>query len=78
MVCADETCQKQRLARRDSRTPDEVEGILAAQEIWRQKDVQGNFVVDNSGSLSATREQVKKIIGELRKLLDKAGLKILP
>ena len=73
VVCADETCRKQRLAQRDSRTPDEVEGILAAQKIWRQKEVQGDFVVDNSGSLSATRDQVKKIIGELRKLLDKAG-----
>ena len=73
VVCADETSQKQRLARRDFRGPDEVEGILAAQGVWRQKVAQGNFVVDNSGSLTATRKQVKKVIGELRKLLDKQG-----
>jgi dephospho-CoA kinase len=73
VVRADEAGRKQRLARRDSRTPDEVAGILAAQEIWRQKAALGDFVVDNSGSLPATRDQVKKIIGELRKLLDKAG-----
>ena len=73
VVRADEARQKQRLARRDSRTRDEVEGILAAQAIWRQKAAQGDFVVDNSGSLPTTRDQVKKIIAELRKLLDKTG-----
>jgi dephospho-CoA kinase len=73
VVFADETSQKQRVARRDFREPDEVAGILAAQGVWRQKVAQGNFVVDNSGSLTATRKQVKKIIGELRKLLDKQG-----
>jgi dephospho-CoA kinase len=71
VVCADEACQKQRLARRDFRGSDEVAGILAAQGVWRQKLSQGDFVVDNSGSLAATREQVKKITAELRKLLDK-------
>jgi dephospho-CoA kinase len=73
VVRADESGRKQRLARRDCRAPDEAAGILAAQEIWREKAARGDFVVDNSGSLSATRDQVKKIIGELRKLLDKAG-----
>jgi dephospho-CoA kinase len=71
VVCADEASQKQRLARRDFRGSDEVAGILAAQGVWRQKLSQGDFVVDNSGSLAATREQVKKITAELRKLLDK-------
>jgi dephospho-CoA kinase len=72
IVWADEAAQRQRLARRDFRKPDEVEGILAAQEIWRQKSLRGDFRVDNSGTQSATRDQVKKIIDELRKLLDKA------
>ena len=73
VVYADLASQKQRLARRDSRAADEIEGILAAQGSLRQKAAQADFVVDNSGSVAATREQVKKIIGELRKLLDKKG-----
>ncbi len=73
VVYADLTSQKQRLVRRDSRAADEVQGILAAQGSLRQKAVQADFVVDNSGSVAATRDQVKKIIGELRKLLDKKG-----
>lgn len=73
VVQADVAAQKQRLTRRDVRTPEEVEGILAAQEVWRQKSWQGDFLVDNSGTPAATREQVKKILAELRKLLDKAG-----
>lgn len=73
VVQTDENSQKQRLVRRDTRSAEEVEGILAAQRVWRQKASQGNFLVDNSGSLAATKKQVKKIIGELRKLLDKKG-----
>jgi dephospho-CoA kinase len=72
VVWADEAAQRQRLARRDFRSPDEVEGILAAQESWRQKSLRGDFRIDNSGTPSATRDQVKKIIDEIRKLLDKA------
>ncbi len=71
VVYSDLESQKQRLARRDSRVADEVAGILAAQGSLRQKAAQADFVVDNSGSLAATKEQVKKIIAELRKLLDK-------
>lgn len=73
VVWTDQDSRKQRLARRDSRNQDEIAGILAAQENWHQKSLQGDYVVDNSGTLAATREQVKKIIDELRKLLDKAG-----
>jgi dephospho-CoA kinase len=73
VVWADEASQQQRLVWRDSRGSEEVAGILAAQGVWRQKLSQSNFVVDNSGSLAATRKQVKKILAELRKLLDKQG-----
>jgi dephospho-CoA kinase len=71
VVYSDVDSQKQRLARRDSRTADEVEGILAAQGSLPQKAARADFVVDNTGSPAATGEQVKKIVGELRKLLDK-------
>jgi dephospho-CoA kinase len=71
VVYADVAAQKQRLAQRDSRKGDEIEGILTAQGSLRAKAARADFVVDNSGPLTATREQVKKIIGELRKLLDK-------
>jgi dephospho-CoA kinase len=71
VVSADVASQKQRLRRRDDREGDEIEGILTAQGSLSQKAARADFVVDNSGPLSATREQVKKIMGELRKLLDK-------
>jgi dephospho-CoA kinase len=71
VVYTDRESQEQRLARRDSRAVEEVEGILAAQRSLNQKAAQANFMVDNSGGVAATRKQVKKIIGELRKLLDK-------
>jgi dephospho-CoA kinase len=73
VVYSDVGSQKQRLTRRDSRTANEIEGILAAQGSLRQKVCQADFVVDNTGSMAATRQQVKKIVGELRKLLDKKG-----
>jgi dephospho-CoA kinase len=71
VVYADVESQKQRLGRRDSREGDEIEGILTAQGSLNQKAARADFVVDNSGPMTATREQVKKIIVELRKLLDK-------
>jgi dephospho-CoA kinase len=73
VVYSDLKSQKQRLARRDPREADEVEGILTAQGSLRQKAAQADFVVDNSGSIAGTREQVKKIVAQLRKLLDKKG-----
>lgn len=73
VVYSDVEAQKQRLSRRDARTADEIAGILAAQGSLRQKASRADFVVDNTGSLAATRQQVKKIVGELRKLLDKKG-----
>jgi dephospho-CoA kinase len=71
VVYTDRESQKQRLARRDSRAVAEVEGILAAQGSLSQKAARADFVVDNSGGEAATGTQVKKIVGELRKLLDK-------
>lgn len=71
VVFADREAQKQRLVRRDHRSAAEVEGILTAQGSLRQKAARAAFVVDNTGGLDAVREQVKKIVGELRKLLDK-------
>jgi dephospho-CoA kinase len=65
--------QKERLARRDSRTAGEIEGILAAQGSLRQKAARADFVVNNTGAMAATREQVKKIVAGLRNLLDKKG-----
>jgi dephospho-CoA kinase len=73
VVFTDLESQRLRLARRDSRDRDEVEGILAAQDPLDQKAARADFVVNNSGGLEATREQVKKIAAELRKLLDKVG-----
>ena len=60
VVYSDLKSQKQRLARRDSREADEVEGILAAQGSLRQKAAQADFVVDNSGSIAGNQGTSKK------------------
>lgn len=73
VVYADAETQQRRLHRRDCRLPGEAAGILAAQGSLRQKAARADFVVDNSGDMAQTREQVEKIIAELRKLLDKKG-----
>jgi len=71
VVYTNQESQQQRLARRDARTMAEIEGILAAQGSLAEKAARADFVVDNSGSVAASRQQVKKIIAALRKQLDK-------
>lgn len=73
VVYSEADSQKERLARRDARTADEIQGILAAQGSLSHKAARADFVVDNTGLLAATGEQVKNIVAELRKLLDKTG-----
>lgn len=65
--------QQTRLQQRDSRDAAEVQGILAAQLPLAAKARRADFVVDNSGDLTATRRQVEKIVSALRNLLDKKG-----
>ncbi len=61
VVDVPEPIQIERLLRRDGIDKDQAESILAAQATREQRLAVADFVVDNSGSLEALEEQVKKI-----------------
>lgn len=66
VVDAGEQEQIDRIAARDGRPPEEARGILAAQLPLSAKKARADFVVDNRGSLAATRGQVKKLWQRLK------------
>jgi dephospho-CoA kinase len=68
--------QATRLATRDRRDPGEISGILQAQWPLKDKLARADFVVDNSGPLSRTKEQVKIIWANLQKILTERGKKV--
>jgi dephospho-CoA kinase len=59
--------QVSRLQARDQRGETEIHGILQAQWPLPDKVARADYVVDNSQSLSATRQQVKNIWEKLKK-----------
>lgn len=65
VVTIDETSRHERLKRRSGMTDDEIDRRLAAQMPDAQKAAMADFVIDNSGSLEHTREQVKEIIAQV-------------
>ncbi len=67
--------QVSRLEARDHRPQGEVAGILKAQWPLKEKLAQADYVVDNRGTLSDTRLQVKNIWRELKNHLDIKGQK---
>lgn len=67
--------QKARLRERDDRGEGEITGLLAAQMPLSEKSKKADFVVDNSGSLEATRTQVQDIWTTLQNQLDKPAEK---
>ena len=60
--------QIERVANRDNLTPEAVEKRLKAQMPIEEKRSLSDYVIDNQGSLTETRAQVKKIMIELREL----------
>ena len=75
VVFADPNDQVSRLEARDHRPQGEVAGILKAQWPLKEKLAQADYVVDNRGTLSDTRLQVKNIWRELKNHLDIKGQK---
>jgi dephospho-CoA kinase len=73
VVYAGEEDQVSRLATRDRRDSGEIGGILKAQMPLKDKLARADFVVDNSGPLSRTEEQVKTIWAGLQKILTTKG-----
>jgi dephospho-CoA kinase len=70
VVTAPEDQRLRRLRERDGRGEVEIRGILAAQWPLDDKAARADYVVDNGGNLSDTREQVKNIWGDLKNQLD--------
>jgi len=69
VVYAGEEDQVSRLETRDHRDPGEISGILKAQWPLKDKLARADFVVDNSGPLKDTRDQVEKIWKKLEKII---------
>lgn len=63
--------QLERATKRDGLSPEEVEKRLHAQVPIGEKRSLSDFVIDNSGSLKHTRDQVRKVMRELSELLKK-------
>jgi dephospho-CoA kinase len=66
LVWAPEDVQRRRLATRDGLGPAEVEARLRAQMPLAEKRAHATWEVDNSGSLSETEAQVRRIWEEIR------------
>jgi len=73
VVYAAQEDQVSRLTARDGRDSGEIGGILKAQMPLKDKLARADFVVDNSGPLSSTLEQVKIIWANLQKILTEKG-----
>ncbi len=69
VVYAEPEDQMGRLKDRDQRPPEEIAGILQAQWPLKDKAAKADYVIDNGGTLSSTRQQVEKIWGELQKII---------
>jgi len=54
--------QRQRLARRDPLTPEEIEARIASQWPLAEKVRRADVVLDNSGSLAELEAQVKQAL----------------
>jgi dephospho-CoA kinase len=67
--------QVSRLHTRDQRPSGEIAGILKAQWPLKEKLDRADYIVDNRGTLSDTRLQVKNIWRELKNHLDIKGQK---
>jgi dephospho-CoA kinase len=60
--------QESRLANRDHFSQDEVKSRLDSQMSLREKSKRANFLIDNSGHLDNTRDQVSRIVEVLKKM----------
>lgn len=65
--------QLERATNRDGLSRDEVERRLRAQVPIEEKKASSDFIIDNTGSFEDTRDQVRKIMRELRELSAKKG-----
>ena len=67
VVTVDEENRRERLWKRSQMTPEEIGRRLAAQMPDAEKIRQADYVIDNSGPLDSTREQVARIVEQVLK-----------
>jgi dephospho-CoA kinase len=72
VTCSPEV-QKQRLRSRSRLSEDQIEARIRSQMPLEEKVRYADFVIDNSGSLAATRKQVNAVYWGLRKACPSAG-----
>ena len=66
VVSADAEVQRTRVLARPSMTPEKFAHILSLQTPDSEKRARADFVIENHGSLSDTRDQLREILSELR------------
>ncbi len=71
LVYVPRAVQLRRLIKRDGIVKEEVEKRLDAQLPIEEKRSLSDYIIDNEGSLNDTRDQVRKVIHELRELAKK-------
>jgi dephospho-CoA kinase len=67
VVTLDEATRRKRLRERDGLSDEKIARRLAAQMPDAEKAKMADYVVDNSGTLNDTREQVLKVVQELKR-----------
>ncbi len=60
--------QIERVVKRDGLSPEEVEKRLNAQIPIEEKKALSDYIIGNEGSINETRDQVRKVVHELRDL----------
>ena len=65
VVCADEKTQIERILHRDKLSQDEAEKRIHSQLPLRDKLKIADFVIENEGTLSKTKEQVEKVFNTI-------------
>ena len=66
VICEPEI-QKQRLRARSGLSEDQIEARIRSQMPMAEKAKYANFIIETSGSIESTRQQVESIYRELRK-----------
>lgn len=65
VVTLDEPERERRVSQRDNLTPEEIRSRLGAQMAQDDKQRRSDFVINNNGSLEATRQQVLDMLKQL-------------
>jgi len=65
VISAPEAVQRERLSARKGMSPEKIDGLLQRQMPDAEKRARADFVVDSSGSIAGTREQLDRIIATL-------------